>query len=80
MIEKISVALINESGDIMPIPKTTDVNIEMKIEIAIADTFSQICRRLNELTDNEIKLAEKFHLALNLKNYLEEMSDAKTES
>lgn len=74
MIEKISVALVNESGAVIPV-KTTNARIEMKIEIAIAETFSQICRRLNDLTDDEIKIAEKFHLANSLNNYLEEMKN-----
>ncbi len=76
MIEQISLALISESGDIVPIMKTTDSHLEMKIETAIADTFSEICKRLNDFKDNEIKLAEKFHLAKNLNNYLEEMNNA----
>ncbi len=75
MIEKISIALINESGDYVPITKATTTQIEIKIEMAIADTFSEICRRLNDLTDDEIKLAEKFNLAKNLKTYLEEMNN-----
>jgi predicted mannosyl-3-phosphoglycerate phosphatase (HAD superfamily) len=77
MIEQIKLALINESGDFVPI-KTSNVKLEMKIEMAIAETFSEICKRLNDLTDEEIKLAEKFNLAKNLKNYLEEMNDANT--
>lgn len=74
MIEKISVALVNESGDYVPI-KSTNGKLEMKIEVAIADTFSEICKQLNDLTDDEIKLAEKFNLAKTLNNYLEEMKN-----
>lgn len=77
MIEEIRLALINESGECVPI-KATNAKLEIKIEVAIADTFSEICKRLNDLTDDEIKLAEKFHLAKNLKNYLEEMNDGST--
>ena len=73
MIEKISLVLINESGDVVPVAKTSDTKIEIKIEEQIADIFSQICFRNNSIADAEIKIAEKFYFALNLKNYLEEI-------
>lgn len=72
MIEQISVALVGESGEIVPIKER---QIEMKIETAIADTFSEICRRNNNIADAEIKTAEKFHFAVNLQNYLKEMKE-----
>ncbi len=75
MIEKISLALLNESGEVVPIDKVTDARLEIKIEVAIADLFSQICFRNNSIEDPEIKNAEKFFFALNLKNYLKEMKE-----
>ena len=77
MIEKISLALINESGDCVAIPGEI-TQMESRIETAIADTFSEICRTNNNISDKEIKIAEKFFFALNLKNYLEEMKNADT--
>lgn len=70
MIEQINLVLANESGDFVPIRAA---GVEMKIETAIADLFSEICRRNNDISDAEIKTAEKFNFCLNLKNYLEEM-------
>ena len=75
MIEKISLVLTNESGDSVPIEQATFTQLEIKIDVAIADIFSKICFRNNDITDAEIKVAQKFHLAMNLKNYLEEMND-----
>lgn len=75
MIEKISLALINESGETVPIEKTTAAQIEIKLETAIADLFSEICCRNNSIEDQEIKTAEKFFFALNLKKYLEEIEN-----
>jgi len=75
MIEKISLVLINESGDTVPIEQATFTQLEIKIDVAIADIFSKICFRNNDITDAEIKTAEKFIFALNLKNYLEEMKE-----
>ena len=70
MIEQINLVLANESGDFVFVRAN---NVEMKIETAIADLFSEICRRNNSIEDAEIKIAEKFNFCLNLKNYLEEM-------
>ena len=75
MIEKISLAIVGESGDIVPIEKTTNAQLEIKLETVIADTFSAICYRNNNLTDSEIKTAEKFTFAVALKNYLKEMKE-----
>ena len=76
MIEKISLALINESGDVVTVQQATTAQLEIKIETTTADTFSAICRRNNNITDAEIKTAEKFRFALNLKEYLEDMKNA----
>lgn len=72
MIEQISLALVDESGEIVPLRER---HVESKIEIAIADIFSEICRRNNEIADNEVKIAEKFHFAATLKNYLKEQKE-----
>jgi hypothetical protein len=73
MIEQISLVLADESGNFVPVEKTSLAQIEIKIDVAIADLFSQICFRNNSIEDQEIKTAEKFHLAKTLNNYLEEM-------
>lgn len=75
MIEQIKFALVNESGDIVPLGKVTCVNVEMNLESVIAETFTEICFRNNNISDSEIQTAEKFFFALNLKNYLEEMKE-----
>ena len=72
MIEKVSIAIVGESGDIVPIKNH---NLEMKIETAIADNFSEICYRNNSIKDEEIKTAEKFAFAVALNNYLKEMKE-----
>ena len=75
MIEKISLVLTNESGDSVPVEKISDAQIEIKIDVAIADIFSKICFRNNSIEDQEIKTAEKFIFAANLHNYLKEMKE-----
>lgn len=73
MIEKISVALVNESGGL--IVPLAERNIESRVETAIADTFSEICRRHNSIADRDAKIAAKFHFAAALKNYLQEQKE-----
>ena len=73
MNKQINLVLANESGDFVPVRSN---NVETRIETAIADLFSEICRRNNDIQDAEIKIAEKFNFCLNLNNYLEEMKRA----
>lgn len=76
MIEKISFALIDESGNTVPVRESQrNAQIEIKIDIAIADLFSEICFINNSIADTEMKVAEKFELAKMLKNHLEEMKE-----
>lgn len=75
MIEKIWLGLISESGETIEMLRTSNAQIESKIETAIAETFSAICFGNNSIADEEIKLAEKFNFALCLKNYLKEMKE-----
>lgn len=75
MIERISFALIDESGNVVPIEPLKTVNVGVKIEMAIADCFAEIRSEINELRDDEIKIAEKFNFALNLQRFLKEMKE-----
>lgn len=76
MIEKISMALIDESGNIIPLRGSRrNARIEIKIDVATADLFSEITFINNSILDEEIKIAEKFHLAKTLQNYLEEKKE-----
>lgn len=70
MIEKITVALVGENGDIVPLKNH---HVTLKIETAIADTFTEICFRNNSITDAETQTAEKFAFAVALNNYLKEI-------
>lgn len=71
--EKISLAIVGESGDAVPIKQTVE-RLEIKIETAIADTFSAICFANNNIADNEVKTSAKFAFAVALTNYLKEMN------
>ena len=75
MIEKISLSLINESGEHLEIEKQTLGQIESKVETIIAETFSGICFFNNDTPDHEIRIAEKFNFAVNLKNYFKELKE-----
>lgn len=73
MIEQISLALVSESGDVLPVETPKNFHAIAHLETTIAATFSEICFRHNSIADAEIQTAEKFFFALNLKNYLEEI-------
>lgn len=74
MIKTITLALINESGDSLPVEAQSPKRIENDLDIAAADLFSKICLQNNRIEDAEIKLAEKFFFALYLQKYLKEMN------
>ncbi len=73
MIEKISLTIVGESGQMLEIEKVTPQQLEIKIETATADLFSEICRRNNAIEDVEIRAAEKFLFASRLNEFLKEM-------
>lgn len=73
MIEKITLALINESGDVVPIKQGESAGV--KIDVAIGELISQINSRINSIDDQEIRTAEKFTFALKLKNHLQEIKN-----
>ena len=74
MIEKISLRVADESGAFIALSES-DLKLQSKLDVYIADTFSEIVRLGQSIADDEIRTAEKFHLALNLKNYLQEMKE-----
>lgn len=75
MIETITLALINESGDFLVVEDQSPRRIENNLDIACADLFTKICARNNQITDEEIRREEKFLFALSLKNYLKEITN-----
>lgn len=74
MEEKISMALIDESGNFIAVNKS-DLKIESEIEIQIADSFTEINQNLNNKLkdDDERRIAEKFRLCQHLKSFMEEI-------
>lgn len=74
MIEKISTFIADESGETIEIYES-NYKLQSKLDVFIADTFSEIIARGQSIADEEIKTAEKFHLAKTLKFYLKEMKE-----
>lgn len=72
MIETITLVLTNDDGEILPV-KPKDIKPDVLIEIETADLFTEICKLNNSIEDAQIKTAEKFHFALSLKNYVEDI-------
>jgi hypothetical protein len=70
MEETISLAFINESGEFVRYDGKT--SIESKLEIQIAETFTEINQILNNenINDSEIRIAEKFRLCQHLNQFL----------
>lgn len=75
MIEKISLNLMNESGECLELEKQTLGQIESKVEIIIADLFSGICFFNNNTPDDKARIAEKFNFAVDLKRYFKELKE-----
>lgn len=73
MISEISLVLTDELDNIIKIPSK---NIEMKIELCIAESFTAINKLLNDRykDDEEMRIAQKFYFADSLQIYLREIS------
>jgi len=69
MINKVSMQLVSELGDALPV-KDVNANLESLLEITTAELFSEICKRNNDTKDEEIRLDEKFRFALNLREFM----------
>ncbi len=65
MIEKIQLALINESGDFIPLKNTTTT--KNFVDFAVSDAINECKDSLNAIADEEIQQTEKFFFALELR-------------
>jgi len=74
MIEKIILQIADEAGSSIEIAES-DLQLQSRLDTAIADYFSQIIFHHQSIADDEIKTAEKFHLAHTLKFYLKEIKE-----
>jgi hypothetical protein len=74
MIEKIVLQIADESGNSIEIVESS-LKLQSKIDIATAGYFSAIIFYLQDIADDEIKAAEKFHFAHTLKFYLKEIKE-----
>lgn len=74
MIEKIYLCVAAEDGARLEI-KTSELKLQSKLDVLIADTFSEIVFAQQSINDDESRTAEKFRLAQNLNNYLKEMKE-----
>ena len=72
MIEKIIMQIADESGNTVELIES-DLKIQSKLDSTIADYFSRIIFAQQGIADDEIRIAEKFNLAHELKLYLKEM-------
>ena len=74
MIEKISLCVVNESGETVTLGESI-IKIQSGLDVVIADIFTKININLQSIEDEEIKATEKFYFALNLKNFLKEQME-----
>ena len=74
MIEKITIQIADESGNLIEVEES-DLQLQSRLDTSIADYFSQIIFHHQSIVDDEIKTAEKFHLAHTLKFYLKEIKE-----
>lgn len=73
MTQTIKLCLTDDNGNRLELPrKGANDRVRSEIEIKIADTFTEINVRINNLADAEMQTAEKFNFALELDKYLSE--------
>lgn len=71
MLNKISLALIDESGTVIPVNEKS-YRVEQNLDISILELYTATLDRFKEITDEESKFAAKFELVNLLTNFLKE--------
>ncbi len=74
MIEKITLRVADESRNSLEIP-TSELKLQSKLDIWIAERISEINHRQQSIVDDEIRTNEKFRFALCLDNFVKEMKE-----
>lgn len=74
MTQTIKLCLTDDDGNRLELrEKGANNNIRSKLEIQIAELFTEINIKINNFGDDETELAEKFNFALELEKYLSEL-------
>ncbi len=74
MIEKITLRVADESRNSLENP-TSELKLQSKLDIWIAERISEINHRQQSIVDDEIRTNEKFRFALGLDNFVKEMKE-----
>lgn len=71
MLNKISLALIDESGTVIPVNEKP-YRVEENLDISILNLYTATLDRFKAMDDEETKFAAKFELVNLLTNFLKE--------
>ena len=71
MLNKISLALIDESGTVIPVNEKS-YRVEQNLDLSIIELYTATMNLFKEITDEEAKFAAKFELVNLLTNFLKE--------
>lgn len=71
MLNKISLALIDESGTVIPVNEKP-YRVEENLDISILNLYTATLDRFKQMKDDEAKFAAKFELVNLLTNFLKE--------
>lgn len=74
MLNKISLALIDESGTVIPVNEKP-YRVEENLDNSILELYSATFNRFKEMNDEEEKFAAKFELVNLLTNFLKETKE-----
>ena len=74
--DKIKVTISDDAGNVVVIP-TPMLRIQAKLDIVIAQTFTEINTRINNIADDDGRTSAKFDLAQTLALHLGEINNGK---
>ncbi len=74
MLNKISIALIDESGAVIPVTEKP-YQVEMKLDAAILELWADSANRFKAITDEEERFAQKFEFVNLLTKFFKEIND-----
>ena len=74
MLNKISLALIDESGTVIPVNEKR-YRVEENLDISILELYTATFNHFKEIDDEELKFAAKFELVNLLTRFLKETKE-----
>lgn len=74
MLNKISLALVDESGNVIPLSERP-FQVESRLDTAMIELWAEALKKFKAIGDEELRFAQKFEFINSLTNFLQEKTE-----